>query len=180
MFDWFCEQGMDVNETKTELMIMGTKQMLRSITSVNVRFNQSSISSSSHVRNLGVIFDRSLDFQPHIDQLVPKCTGMLLALNHVKHVIPISTLRRLIAALVFPVLRYCMSVYGICNKVQVHRIQKVINFTARVLSGRRKYDRISDVVRALGCFNADELITYHRGIGIAVYRFFKVMICQSQ
>ena len=166
MFDWFCEHGMKVNETKTELMIMGTKQMLRGITGVDVRFNQAIISPSNHVRNLGVIFDRSLDFKPHVDQLVPKCTGMLLALNHVKHVIPIATLRRLITALVFPVLRYCMSVYGICNKAEVRRIQKVINFAARVLSGRRKYDSISDVVRMLGWLKADELITYHRVVTI--------------
>jgi len=162
MFDWFCEHGMKVNETKTELMVLGTKQMLRDVASVNVRFNQATITSSNHARNLGVIFDRSLDFQPHVDQLVPKCTGMLLALNHVKHVVPIATLRRLITALVFPVLQYCMSVYGICNKAQVHRIQKVINFAARVISGRRRYDRISDVARALGWLNADELITFHR------------------
>ena len=166
MFDWFCAHGMKVNETKTELMVMGTRQMLRDIPSVIVQFNQAAISSSNHVRNLGVVFDRSLDFQPHVDQLVPKCTGMLLALNHVKHVIPSETLKRLITALVFPVLRYCMSVYGICNKAQVHRVQKVINFAARVFSGRRKHDSISDVVRSLGWLNADELITYHRVVTI--------------
>ena len=49
-------------------------------------FNQAIISpGSNHVRNLGVTFDRSLDFEPHVGQLVPKCTEMLLAINHVKH-----------------------------------------------------------------------------------------------
>ena len=73
-----------------------------------------------------------------------------------------ATVKYLITALVFPVMRYCMSVYGICNKTQVHRIQKLINFAARVVSGRRKTDHISDVVRSLGWFKADELISYHR------------------
>ena len=59
-FVGFCEHGMKVNETKTELMVMGTEQMLRGITGVDVRFNQEIISPSNHVRNLGVIFDRSL------------------------------------------------------------------------------------------------------------------------
>ena len=79
MFDWFCEHGMKVNETKTELMIMGTKQMLRGITGVDVRFNQAIISPSNHVRNLGVIFDRSLDFKPHVVNLspnVPECYSL--------------------------------------------------------------------------------------------------------
>ena len=38
--------------------------------------------------------------------------------------VSLAPVRRLITALVFPVLRYCMSVYGICNKAEVHRIIK--------------------------------------------------------
>ena len=141
---------------------MGTKQMLRNVGNVSVKFNHATIRSTSQVRNLGVIFDRNLDFQPHVDHLIPKCTAMLLALNHAKHVIPIATVKYLVQALVFPTMRYCMSIYGICNKTQVRRIQKSVNFAARVVTGRRKTDHISDAVRALGWFTAEELITYHR------------------
>ena len=139
MFDWFCEHGMKVNAAKTECMIFGTKQMLRDIPDVSLNFIDSTIYCASQVRNLGVTFDRYLCFQPHVDQLVPKCTGMLLALNYAKHVLPSTTVKYLITALVFSTLRYCMSVYGTCNQTQTHRLQKLINFAARVLSGRRKH-----------------------------------------
>ena len=105
--------------------LFGTRQMLRDIADVTGKFNGATIRSMNQARNLGVIFDQNLDFRLHVDQLVPKCTGMLLALNHAKHVIPMATVKYLITALVFPVMRYCMSVYCICNKTQVHRIQKV-------------------------------------------------------
>ena len=93
---------------------------------------------------------------------------MLLAINHAKHVIPTATVKYLITALVFSTMRYCMSVYGISNQTQVRRIQKLINFAARVVTGRRKHQHVADVIRSLGWLNADELITYHRVL--VIYR----------
>ena len=111
-----------------------------------VNFVGYTITCSNQARILGVIFDSCLTFQPHIDQLVPKCSGMLLALNHAKHVIPTGVLKNLITALVSSIIRYCMSVYGICNQTQLHRVQKLVNFAARVLSGRRRHQHISDII----------------------------------
>ena len=58
-------------------------------------------------------------------------------------------------------IRYCISIYGSCNKRNVARIQRVINFGARVISGRKKRDHISDVLRDLRWLSASQLHTYH-------------------
>lgn len=162
MFDWFCQNGMKVNAAKTEFMILGTKAMLRDVSDVTIKFCNHSILASKQARNLGVVFDQNLSFQPHVDHIVRKCTGMLTALAHARHVIPASTVRYLIDALVFSTIRYCLSVYGICGRTQVHRLQKLINFAARVLTGRRKFDHVSDVIRDAGWFSAAHLVLYHR------------------
>ena len=39
--------------------------------------------------------------------------------------------------------------------------KKIINFCARVVSGRRKFDHISDIVERLGWLNAKSLVQYH-------------------
>ena len=41
------------------------------------------------------------------------------------------------------------------------RLQKLLNFGARVISGRRKYDHISDVLRTLKWLSAKNLHLYH-------------------
>ena len=112
--------------------------------------------------------------QIKIDQLVPKCSGMLLALNHAKHVIPTGVLKNLITALVFSIIRYCMSVYGICNQTQLHRVQKLVDFAARVLSGRRRHQHISDIITGAGWLTAQELFHYHRII--AVHRLISLQL----
>ena len=128
---------------------------------VTLLFNGSPIEASNTVRNLGVTFDSHLKFTDHIGALVKTCTGSLIALNHARHAIPRSVMPCLVQALVISVLRYCMSVYGTCNSTQLHRVQKVLNFCARVVSGRRRRDHVSDVLEGLGWMNANQLVTYH-------------------
>ena len=41
-------------------------------------------------------------------------------------------------------------------------MQKILNFCARVVTGRRKYDRVSGVFSELQWFTAKELVYYHR------------------
>ena len=96
---------MKVNAAKTECLTLGTKAMLRDLPDVTINFCGNTIQTSRHARNLGVIFDESLSFQPHVDQTVRKCTGMLIALAHARHVVPMSTVKYLIPGVSHPYLR---------------------------------------------------------------------------
>ena len=106
--------------------------------------------------------DRHLTFEDHISALVARCTGLLISLSHSKHVLPSWTVAHVVNALVVCSIRYCIAVYGTCCKTQLHRIQKLLNFCGRVISGRRKHDHISDVLHELGWLSAEQLVRYHR------------------
>ena len=80
---------------------------------------------------------------------------------HARHVIPRSILKQVVEALVISVLRYCLSVYGSCGETQLQRLQKVVNFCARVVSGRRRRDSVSAVIKQLKWLTAKQLVTYH-------------------
>ena len=58
-------------------------------------------------------------------------------------------------------IRYCIALYGTHGATQLHRVQELINFCARVVSGRRRHDHISDVIRDLRWLNAEQLVKYH-------------------
>ena len=51
--------------------------------------------------------------------------------------------------------------YGTCNIGQVKRTHKIINFGAQVVSGKRRFDHVSSVVRRLGWLSAKQLIECH-------------------
>jgi len=78
---WANSHSMKINESKTQLVVLGTKTMLRNFPPVRVKFGNAVLIESESVRNLGLVMDRYLTFDSHIDQLVGKCTGMLLALS---------------------------------------------------------------------------------------------------
>ena len=106
--------------------------------------------------------DRCLSFHEHVSHVVSKCTGALLALSHVRHVLPALTVKPIVNSLVVSTLRYCLSIYGTCGATEQRRLQKVLNFCARVISGRRRRDHVSDVLRDLRWLSAENLIMYHR------------------
>ena len=136
--------------------------MLRNFPPVQVKFGNAILSESDHVRNLGLVMDRYLTFDSHIDQLVGKCTGMLLALSHARHSLPSDVIMTLVTALVVSHIRYCVSIYTTFGQGQLNRVQKLLNFCVRVICGRRKFDRISADYGRLGWLSAEQLMTYHR------------------
>ena len=158
---WFRKNGLKVNAEKTQLIVVGTVQNLRLMPQMQIDFMGATISGSRTVKNLGVVFDQNMTFSAHVDDVVRRCTGLLSGLSHSRHALPQNTLSTIVQALVASSLRYCISVYGVCGSTQMARLQKLLNFGARVISGRRKYDHISDVLRDLKWLTAEHLHQYH-------------------
>ena len=158
---WFCKNGMKINEDKTQLIVFGSRQILKQLPTISVHFMGSTVTGCPSLRNLGVVFDQQMTFVPHVDDVVRRCTGMLVGLSHCRHSLPRQALVTVVEALVVSVIRYCISVYGSCNRAQMARIQRLMNFGARVVSGRRKHEHISDVIRDLGWLSAHNLYRYH-------------------
>ena len=158
---WFAQNSMKLNSKKSQLLVLGTRQMLRDLPPISLSVHGSVIRECDRVKNLGLVMDRTLSYEPHIDQLVGRCTGLLIGLNHAKHRLPQEILVTVINALVLSSVRYCISIYGTSTAKCMSRIQKVINFCARVVTGRRKHDHISDALRTLAWLPAQDLAIYH-------------------
>ena len=158
--DYFHSNGLKVNVTKFELLTLGTRQNLRSLPSFTVNFRGTSLAPTTEARNLGVLFDQHLSWDAHVSALSRKCCGILAGLSHIRHYLPHEILPEIVTALVISHIRYCLVVYGNGSSTNQRRIQKLINFAARVISGRRKFDHISDVCDTLQWLDAPSLSQY--------------------
>ena len=112
---------------------------------------------TSSAKNLGVTFDESMTFSNHVTDVARRCTGILSGLSHSRHYLPKSTLATLVQALVVSSIRYAIVVYGGCGVTQMSRLQRLINFGARVVSGKRKYDHVSEVLKELRWLSAENM-----------------------
>ena len=159
--NWFEQHGMKVNAAKTEFIVCGDRRQLKNIDQPQLlSFMDEKIQSSEKVRNLGVFMDQTLSWDHHIKTITNRCFGILIALGHVKHVLPTDVLPQIVDCMVLSHVRYCIQVYGSASATSLKNIQKILNFAARIISGCRKYDHISPVLNQLGWLNAEELVQY--------------------
>ena len=154
---WFHSHGLKVNTDKTELMVLGSRQNCRSLDPVMVHFREDTVHESPCVKNLGVLFDKHFTWDSHVSSLTRKCYGILIGLAHVRHIIPRELLPQLVDALVVSHVRYCLAVYGNGTQKNMQRLDKVLNFALRIISGKRKFDHLSNIRKELGWPTADEL-----------------------
>ena len=58
-----------LNDLKTDVVVFGTKHKLLLMKDIRITIGVSTMSSSSHVRNIGVIFDSTLSMANHISTI---------------------------------------------------------------------------------------------------------------
>ena len=104
--------------------------------------------------------DSCLTWEHHVKLVHDRCFGILIGLNHARHMLPKHLLPVIIDALVMSHIRYALQVYGNAGKELMKSIQKVINFAARVISGRKKFEHISNVISQLGWLDVHQMTDY--------------------
>ena len=82
-----------------------------------------------------------------------------MSLARIRHKLPKCVRRLLVESLVFPHIRYCLTVWGGCTTTQRPRVQKAINFGGRIVTGLSRRDHVTPSLRELGWPSICELIT---------------------
>ena len=158
--DWFCTNALKVNAGKTQLMVFGSRQNIQNLPAFVVSFRDAELVPCAQVGNLGVVFDGTLSWEAHVSELSRQCMGLLIGLSHVRHCLPDGVIKTLVTALVISRVQYCLSVYGNGTQKNFDRLQKILNFAARVIFGRRKFDHVSDLRDQLGWLPPETMADY--------------------
>ena len=75
---WMYNNKLVLNPSKTEFLLLGTPHHLNKFNHINsVKFDYTLVTQSQSVRNLGVIFDKSMSFTDHIITLSKLLTSIL-------------------------------------------------------------------------------------------------------
>jgi hypothetical protein len=99
------------------------------------------------VRDLGVTIDQQLTMKSHVNTVVRNCFYELRQLRSVRRSLTDDATRALVHAFVASRVDYCNAVlYGATDGV-VRRLQAVLNSAARLITGTRRNDHITPVLR---------------------------------
>ncbi len=73
---YFSENGLMVNESKTQCIFIGSRQLCSRIPEdVVLNFDGTNISPSTHGKNLGLYMDRYMSFETHVNEISKKSNG---------------------------------------------------------------------------------------------------------
>ena len=153
---WCCANYLLINPDKTKLVFFGTRQLVSKLPDVSVPFLGQQLIPESSAKDLGVILDSSLTFSSHISSLSSSLLSSLCQISRVRHLFSKEALCIMINSLVFSKLFYCSTVWSGTYKQNIHKLQLMHNFAARILTDTRKYDHITPALKDLGWLTVEE------------------------
>ena len=133
--EWLIANKLTLNKSKTEFMLIGSRQRLRSFAhSPSLKIGGAHLSQVPSIKSLGIYIDENLTWNAHIENLSKKIASGIGALKRIRPFFPHRTLRFIYNSLVKPYFDYCHVVWGNCNKTLANKLQKLQNRVARVLT----------------------------------------------
>ncbi|KAI5629007.1 hypothetical protein C0J50_2496, partial [Silurus asotus] len=107
------------------------------------------VTTSSMVKDLGVILDSNLSFNNHINQVTKAAFLYLRNIPKLRNMLSISDAKKLVYALMTSRIDYCNAILSGCPTSLINKFQLVQNVASRVLTRSRKYDHITTILSSL-------------------------------
>ena len=158
---WMTYNKLQLNNDKTELIFIVPKRLLSSnLIPTSVQLENSSIQTSSTVRNLGFTLDQTLSFQSQIASVCRACYLELRRIGSVRHLLTEEATKTLISAFVLSRIDYCNSLLAGCPKYLLFKLQKVQNNAARLVLRCSKSSHATPMLQSLHWLPIENRIVY--------------------
>ena len=123
---WLIANKLTLNMTKTEFILIGSRQKLKTITdSLVVSINGTPVNQVLTSKSLGVFIDANLTWGSHFERLAKKIASGIAAIKRVRQFVPPATLHLIYKSLTLPHFDYCNVVWGNCGVKLVDKPQKL-------------------------------------------------------
>jgi len=118
---WLNLNRLSLNVQKTKAMIFHTNR--RHVIPPNIRIQQQNIEYVDSFNYLGIILDKHLSWNSHINMVSKKISQLSGIMNKLKNFLPKPTLLTLYNSLALPHLNYGILLWG-CKAVKLEKLQK--------------------------------------------------------
>ena len=150
--EWLIDNKLSLHLGKTESILFGSRQKLRSQSFLNISCDGTPISSTSSVKYLGVTIDQNLSFTSMAESVIKKANARLKFLYRKKEFLSTDTKRLLVMSLIQCHVDFSCSVWytGLTqmlkNKLQVTQnklIRFILNLHPRSHIGKEHFTRLN-------------------------------------
>ncbi len=134
---WMKEHHLELNLAKTELLVFPATTNLQHDFTIQLGF--STITPSSSVRNIGVVFDDQLTFKDHFAKTARSCQFELHNIRKIRPFLTQHAAQICVQALVISRLDYCNALLAGLPSCTIRPLQMIQNAAARLVFELRIY-----------------------------------------
>ena len=149
VFHWSHEHFMKVNPDKTEILLLRPPSLNKEVIINGILFDDQCIRFSDKVKNVGVILDKNLSLDQHINGVVSHSYKIIRDISRIKKYLQRSHIEQLVHSGVASRLDNCNSLFANLNKESIFKLQKVQNSAARLILRKRRRDSASQALKEL-------------------------------
>ena len=131
---WFLDNGLQLNSTKSEAMILGSRQGLSKLEPVaSLDIGDGHVEVKDEIKILGVHLDPTLSMNAQVKSLIKTSNFHIRSLRHVRRGLTFESAKMIALGLVTSRLDYCNSLLYGTSKANIGRLQHVQSDLARVV-----------------------------------------------
>lgn len=157
---WMADNILCLNDSKTEVMLLGSKHMLKQMPTITVTVGNDNITPTDVARNIGVIFDSNMSMEKQVNNICKSAWHHLRNIGQNRHFLDNNSAERLVHAFVSSKLDNMNSLLvGIPKRLR-NKLQRVQNAAARIITRTKKYEHITPVLVNLHWLPIKQRIDY--------------------
>ena len=157
---WMTKNKLKLNEDKTEIIILSSPFNRQEINVEHIQVGTAAISPALSVRNLGVIFDSHLTMGNHVRRICSTAYYHLRNISSIRKALTHDSVIALVHAFVSCRLDYCNSLLSGISKELLQKLQRVQNMSARMITGTKKHDHITPILKGLHWLPVEQRIKF--------------------
>ena len=147
---WNTDNFLLCNPTKTEVMHLTSRFIKNHSPPLQfLIFGDTTIKPSEQVRDLGVILDKHMNMTLHTNDTCKKILLSIKSIGRIRKYVSQESLKKLVHALVLSRLDYANSLLHGATRSDLDKLQRTMNSAARLITGIKKHEHISDALRNL-------------------------------
>ena len=167
---WLSACRLRLNAAKTQLLWLGSSQLVDRVDCHDVLVLGTRVAISDTARDLGVVTDRELSLAAHVTAVCRSGYNQLRQLRPVVRSLSVNATKTLVQAFISCRLDYYNSLlFGITDGL-LQRLQSVQNASARLVTGARRCDHITPVLRQLHWLPVRQRVVFKRSQGSCISR----------
>ena len=130
---WHLLNQLQLNPSKFEAMMLGTRQSLHKFGLTSVSLADTSIQLTGHIKLLGVTLDSTLSLVKHVSTVARSYQPW--SLSHIRHLLTVDVTAALCRCLILSRLDYCNSLLRQLSSASLQKLLRIQRKAARLVIG---------------------------------------------